>query len=217
MKIGTRSVLYGAHAFYLHPWFIAWGWWKLYGFPFDPRLWVAFFVHDLGYIGKPNMDGEEGEAHVNFGADLMHFLFDRPRWYRTSDMYEHRDDKGFRNVTCMYEKRTYWRDLCRYHSRFWAKKHGEKPSRLCMADKMAIVLTPSWLYVPMVRATGELAEYMGKSHNEEGGKYLNMNLWHEDAFEWHRGMQKYVGKWVEEHVDGREDTWTGASSDASDS
>jgi len=41
-------------------WFVAWGWWTLYGFPFDPRLWVAFFVHDLGYIGKPNMDGPEG-------------------------------------------------------------------------------------------------------------------------------------------------------------
>ncbi len=40
MNVGTRSILYGAHAFWLHPWFVAWGWWRLYGFPWDPRLWV---------------------------------------------------------------------------------------------------------------------------------------------------------------------------------
>ena len=60
MNIGIKSVLFGAHQFLIHPWFVAWGWWTLYGFPFDPRLWVAFFVHGLGYIGKPNMDGPEG-------------------------------------------------------------------------------------------------------------------------------------------------------------
>jgi hypothetical protein len=63
MKIGTRSVLLGAHCFFLHPFFIAYAWWKLYGFRRvratpewqggsyslkDPWLWIAFFVHDLG-------------------------------------------------------------------------------------------------------------------------------------------------------------------------
>ena len=80
MKIGTKSVLFGAHCFFLHPWFVAAAWWKLYGFPWDPRLWVAFFVHDIGYLGKPNMDGPEGERHVEVGARIMSFLFDgRPR------------------------------------------------------------------------------------------------------------------------------------------
>jgi hypothetical protein len=32
MKIGTRSVLLGAHCFFLHPFFIAYAWWKLYVF-----------------------------------------------------------------------------------------------------------------------------------------------------------------------------------------
>ena len=68
MTVGTKSVLFGAHQFLIHPWFVAWGWWTLYGFPLDPRLWVAFFVHDLGYIGKPNMDGPEGETHPLLGA-----------------------------------------------------------------------------------------------------------------------------------------------------
>lgn len=35
MKIGTKSVLYGAHCFIIHPWFVALAWWKLYGFPWD--------------------------------------------------------------------------------------------------------------------------------------------------------------------------------------
>ena len=48
MKVGTKSVLFGAHAFWLHPFFVAVAWTRLYGFPWDPRLWVAFFVHDLG-------------------------------------------------------------------------------------------------------------------------------------------------------------------------
>ncbi|MDQ6662779.1 MAG: hypothetical protein M3Z23_00090, partial [Acidobacteriota bacterium] len=44
MKIGTRSVLFGAHQFLLHPVFLAIAWRRLYGFPWDPRLWAAFFL-----------------------------------------------------------------------------------------------------------------------------------------------------------------------------
>src|SRR5690348_11894818 len=47
-SIGTKSVICGAHCFFLHPWFVALAWWKLYGFPWDPRLWFAFWLHDLG-------------------------------------------------------------------------------------------------------------------------------------------------------------------------
>jgi hypothetical protein len=79
MKIGTKSVLFGAHQFLIHPWFVAAAWWKLYGFPWDPRLWVAFILHDLGYWGKPNMDGPEGETHVEWAANVMGYLFDRNR------------------------------------------------------------------------------------------------------------------------------------------
>src|SRR5882757_8921986 len=85
VTIGTKSVLFGAHCFFLHPWFVAAGWCKLYGFPWDPRLWVAFFVHDLGYLGKPNMDGPEGESHPEFGAKVMGFLFDHDKIYIKSE------------------------------------------------------------------------------------------------------------------------------------
>jgi len=183
MTIGTKSVLFGAHCFFLHPWFVAAAWWKLYGFPFDPRLWLAFVVHDLGYIGKSNMDGPEGETHVELGAQIMEFFF------------------GWQ-----------WGNFSRYHSRFYAKKDGVRPSRLCIADKLAIALTPAWLYLPMVRATGEIHEYMALAKKRnlagEGGKYVHMTLGTTDQCVWYADVQRYVYQWVQEHKDGREDTWT---------
>lgn len=169
MKIGTRSVLIGAHCFFVHPWFVAWGWWKLYGFPLDPRLWLAFFVHDLGYIGKPNMDGPEGEDHVLFGAKLMSTFFGVD-WYLFSLL----------------------------HSRYYAKRMGMKPSRLCAADKMAIALTPWWLYIPMVRLTGEIREYKAvEKHREEHGDW-EAATWRDDRL-WFKSLQGSMEKWAIEN------------------
>jgi len=196
--VGTRSVLYGAHCFLLHPWFVAWAWWRLYGFPWDPRLWAAFAVHDLGYWGKPNMDGPEGEAHPALGAVIMARLFD-----------------GRRVVPVAVGGRLLWLGnwghFTLLHSRFLAKALRLQPSRLCIADKLAIALTPSWLYLPMVRATGELNEYMAhaKRHREahmdgsEAAEVTSIN-----ARSWHAGVQSYCRRWALEHRDGKIDTWT---------
>jgi hypothetical protein len=182
MRIGTKSVLFGAHCFFIHPWFVALAWWKLYGFPFDPRLWVAFFVHDLGYIGKPNMDGEEGELHPHFGAIIMHHLFDRSA-YR-------------------------WHDFCLCHSRYLAKRYGLKPSRLCFADKLSFALTPAWLYLPMTRATGELNEYLKNAQRAESSHWKPTGY---DARLWHAQLCVYMALWVTEHKDGADYTWTSAN------
>jgi hypothetical protein len=189
MKVGTKSVLFGAHCFFIHPWFVFVAWWKLYGFPFDPRLWIAFFVHDLGYFGKPNMDGEEGERHPEWGAKLMYKLFD----------YEFINQFGTKYHTKI------WHDFCLYHSRFYAKKNGAQPSRLCVADKLSICLEPSWLYLPRVRWSGEINEYM---KNAENGKYVTMRIPTKSQKEWFKGVQTYLNNWVEEHKDGKTDTWT---------
>lgn len=183
MTVGTKSVLFGAHCFVLHPWFVARAWWTLYGFPWDPRLWVAFFVHDLGYIGKPNMDGPEGEHHPVFGAKVMSY-FGR-RWYL----------------------------FALTHSRYFAKTIGRRPSRLCMADKLAIALTPAWLYLPMVRATGEIREYMAHAKHRVLG---NINITDEEKArvvsqnqrDWYAGVQSYCRRWAVAHRDGAIDTWT---------
>jgi hypothetical protein len=187
MKVGTKSVLFGAHCFLLHPWFVFAAWRQLYGFPLDPRLWLAFAVHDLGYLGKPNMDGPEGERHTDLGARIMSVAFGKR-----------------------------WGDFCRYHSRYAAKRDGRKPSRLCSADKLAIALTPAWLYLPMARLTGELSEYMSRAkvraaNNERLSAEERRRVNSESAALWYSGVQAYMRRWVEAHKDGAADTWTASA------
>jgi hypothetical protein len=196
VPIGTRSILIGAHCICIHPWLVALAWWKLYGFPWDPRLWAAFFLHDIGYLGKPNMDGEEGEAHVELGAWIMHVLFDRPALV-IKDRQSLADRK--------------WHDFTLYHSRFYAKNDGVNPSPLCAADKLALYLTPWWLYLPMIRLTGEIKEYMelSKARTEAGEpKYSSQKLSTDSEKSWCFDVQEYARRWAMEHADGRPDTWT---------
>ncbi len=220
MKIGTKSVLFGAHQFLIHPWFVAWAWWKLYGFPFDPRLWVAFFVHDLGYWGCADMDGEEGEWHVVLGAKIMGWLFDEdplkagPRWIASAIDWINRGER-------------FWYCFCFYHSRYMAKRYGVKHSRLCVADKLAVALEPWWLYLPRVILTGEIDEYMSRAGGAVGSKYtgepklhkysglnllsndLGLSLWTRRRI-WFDRMTNYLLRWSYVHRDGRDDTWTRA-------
>lgn len=212
MRTGTKSVLFGAHAFWLHPWFVALAWWKLFGFPWDPRLWVAFFVHDLGYFGKPNMDGPEGETHPYWAANVMYRLFDVgvPRQWtkRICDRIW-----GDRNEHAHFR----WYDFVLYHSRFLAKRDRAQPSLLCVADKLAVALEPWWLYLPRVIATGEIREYMSlaavrdpasKYAGEPPTKYESMGLDLSSRRAWFLNMTDYLRRWAYEHRDGRADTWT---------
>lgn len=150
MTIGTKSILYGAHAFWLHPFFVAKAWTQLYGFPFDPRLWVSFFFHDIGYAGKPNMDGPEGETHPYLGASLVTKLCG-----------------------------TVWGDFTLLHSRSLAKTLGRMPSKLCAADKLAFCLTPKWLYLKMVNLTGEIHEYKSVYLRKYNGLHVSDDGWHD--------------------------------------
>ena len=199
MKVGTKSVLYGYHCLLIHWMFVARGWYHLYGFRsvvigrvdihdsklgatyhktvstslWDPRLWLVFFVHDLGYWGKPNMDGAEGERHPEWACGFLNARLGAP-----------------------------WGAFSLLHSRFYAKKMKLPVSPLCYADKLAIVYMPGWLYLPMIHATGEVHEYMKDAQRmiEAGG--------HPDSKAWLRDVKDYVTRWVEEHKDGKDDTWT---------
>jgi hypothetical protein len=218
MNIGTKSVLFGVHQFLLHPFMLAIGWWKAYGFRavpighrtvwddtkvgrtavlrrarrrevrarlLDPRLWVAFAVHDLGYLGKPNMDGPEGETHPELGASIMRRLFGEA-----------------------------WGDLVLLHSRYYSKKLGRPVSPLCFADKWVIVLEPAWLYLPRVWLSGELREFVANGQNRVRGSSAGLteseaaDLLSGEALRWHRGMVSYMRRWIAEHQDGKPDTWT---------
>ena len=163
MKIGTRSILFGVHQFAIHPWFVAWAWWRLYGFPCDLRLWVAFFVHDLGYWGKPNLDGPEGERHPEFGAKVMSVFFDTIGQHNRIDVLQRDGNALFGS----------WSSFCLFHSRFLAKQAGMPYSRLCVADKLAIALTPAWLYLPMAWLSGELMEYMQGKGGKNTGRWAD--------------------------------------------
>lgn len=206
MKVGTKSVLFGAHCFFIHPWFVAWAWWKLYGFPWDLRLWVAFFIHDLGYWGSPNMDGPEGERHPEWGARVMARLFDGP------DQPEGLTRLKIGDGPWTFEFGR-WGRLVLFHSRFYAKKYFQRPSRLCIADKLAICLTPWWLYRITAGMTGEIREYRGVAAARSEGDHERPELSDRD---WYLGMQAYMRRWVEEHRDGRADTWTPDSREARD-
>ncbi len=226
MKLGTKSVLFGAHQFLIHPIVLAIAWWQLYGFPWDPRLWVAFVVHDLGYLGKPNLDGPEGETHVELGASIMHFLFDRRQEFGvvttddpvevakfidqgySASIDEYEGKRHFRG--CAIHRSTRWRDFCLYHSRFYAKKHGAQVSKLCLADKMAIVVMPTWLWVTLCKLTGELQEYLFKAqtNREQESKYVSMNIYDPDPYQFYENVKTYLRKWIEAHRLGQEDTWT---------
>jgi hypothetical protein len=204
MQLGTRSVLYGAHCLFIHPWFVAAAWFRLFGFrqvpdPYlgsvslwNPLLWLAFFVHDIGYVGKPNMDGPEGELHPAIGADILGRI------------------AGIN-----------WWSFVFYHSRFLAKGDGAPYSMLCVADKLAVAMEPWWLYLPRVRASGEVIEYMhlAGAINEQskyhGEPHAGVVTGTTDR-DWFEAMTTYMRKWVAEHRDGRQDLWTPGRRQAAD-
>jgi len=172
MKLGTKSVLFGGHCFFIHPIFVFIAWWKLYGFPYDPRLWIAFFVHDLGYFGKPNMDGKEGELHPYFGAKIMGVF--GQNWY----------------------------DFTLYHSRYLAKKNNAQYSKLCVADKYSIYITPGWLYLPMANLTGEIHEYMKNAKRSSSTIDISSQI------NWFNSVREHMKNWALEHKDIKNDSWT---------
>lgn len=85
-------------------------------------------------------------------------------------------------------------EICRRHSRFYARARGLMVSKLGAADKLAFVLTPAWLYLPLARASGELWEYMERSRNRQmGDEHFTDVEWAEvtstDPPQWLRGLQ----------------------------
>jgi hypothetical protein len=184
MKVGTKSILFGGHCFLLHGFFVAWAWKRLYGWPMRFRLWVAFFVHDLGYWGKTAMDDEEGQKHPELGGRIMGRLFGRE-----------------------------WELFTLCHSRHYADLNGLPVSRLCVADKLAVTLTPAWLYLLLVRASGEIEEYLQNWENAIAQNNSRVKLHHRAHSDlpreiaWQRGLFSYFRAWVKQHHEGGEDTW----------
>ncbi len=215
--VGTRSVLYGVHAFWLHPLFTFIGWCQLYGFPKDPRIWLAIFLHDLGYLFQrcPNMDGPEGEQHPLWAARVMSYLFDRIPLHSGPEAFlrswVRAEDANGQPVFIGP-----WGQLCLFHSRFYAKRFGASPSRLCFADKLVPSIEPWWLYLPRAWLSGELREYLSLAGGKNGSKYAHEpndaetdRLVHSERWrDWYHGMARFSKQYALAHKDGRSDTWT---------
>lgn len=129
MTRGSKSLLFGVHQFIWHPATVLIAWIRLYGRPNWKEV-ICIIVHDWGYWGSPNMDGEEGECHPEIGARIAGALFGREYY-----------------------------DLCLLHSRHYARKVNREPSRLCWADKMSIIHDPWWFYLLRACLSGEIKEY----------------------------------------------------------
>jgi hypothetical protein len=71
---------------------------------------------------------------------------------------------------------------------------------------LAFVLTPWWLYLPMTRATGELAEYIAVSQERQAGDHSFTEserslLASGNARPWLIALQAYTQRWVGQHRD----------------
>ena len=177
MRIGTKSVFIGAHQILIHPAAVFLAWHELYGWPTWEEA-VCIFVHDLGYIGKKNIDGgptqlpdgsydyEEGCYHPVWAALFAGDWLDidpEIEWSlggcdMTSNDWWRRDPE-WRDRVVTKKTNHYWSDLCLYHSRSTAKQYGKEPSKLCWADKLSVKFDPWWLYLPRVILSGEIHEF----------------------------------------------------------
>jgi len=235
MQIGTRSVLFGAHQFLIHPLFVLWACRRLYGTALHVQVVTAAFCHDLGYWGKDGLDTPDGERHVEFGARLMALLFDSRRIEvgsvvrtRTGEMVvvEHPEQAARLSAQAGAVVFNTWGQYSLLHSRFYAKRLGLPVSQLCAADKLSLN-EPWWLYLPRVIASGEVWEFLFNA--TQPSKYsgdantpdmpiditraeINARRLTPRTFramrQWHARLRVYMTAWVEEHRDGRLDTWT---------
>lgn len=151
MCVGSKSLLFGVHQFVWHPVTVWLAWVHLN--KSYPRWWecVAIFTHDLGYWGKPDMDGEEGRRHPPAGAHLAYtWTYNLARFFGMSDS----DARG----------RAYraWK-LSIGHSRYYAAQIGIEVSKLFYADKCAILFDPKYFYLFRAILSGELWEYISNA------------------------------------------------------
>jgi hypothetical protein len=83
-----------------------------------------------------------------------------------------------------------------------------------LADKLAFVLTPAWLYIPMARLSGELQEYMRvSSERQVGARVSNFELSllkSRNPQVWLEGLKLYTRRWIEQHQNGSRNRWTEA-------
>lgn len=173
MTRGTKSLLFGAHQFLIHPIMVTISWWVLFGRLPTWREAICIVIHDVGYLGCQTMDGEDGTEHPRRGAELA------GRWFGAE-----------------------FEALVAGHSRHFAKVHGyDSLSPLFAADKLAVGLTPALLYLPGAILSGEVAEYI-PGHKESRGRFgAGRTL--RDKIAWFRWVRGVMRRQAFEYMTGR--------------
>ncbi len=152
MKIGPKSVLFGVHQFVWHPVTVALAWKRVH------RRWpnwkelIAIAMHDLGYIGCSDMDGESGSVHPSRSCLLW--------WtaaYRIAKLIPSKHQAAFDAIASDIS------DLIEGHSGKHCKDLGLIPSDLYLPDKVSVLYDPDWFYLLRSWLTGEIHEYVGNS------------------------------------------------------
>jgi hypothetical protein len=150
MKRGTKSVLFGYHSFWLHPFFVLAALRKN-KIKLSVYWILAAFFHDLGYWGSPNMDGEEGVEHPIKSSRMLWQFFERCKIFAVAEVF---GKLGFVVRFLMHLE-----DEIIYHSRTIAKRYQRQMSTLGYADKLAFTFYPRWLLRVLYFFSGEFEEY----------------------------------------------------------
>lgn len=206
MKIGTKSVLFGAHQFLLHPLVLALAWWKLHRFnrvDIGDRQVADTLQDEYGQRWPCPVYRPEYASLWRPALWVAFIVHDWGYWGKPNmdgPEGELHPLAGAAIMRALFGEP--WGRFTLYHSRYFARRDNADPSPLCVADKLAIALLPWWLYLPMTRATGELHEYMSDPKYQDG-RTADMS-----PRQWYTNCQGYVREWVDAHRHGGRDTWT---------
>lgn len=157
-------MLFGVHAFWIHPIVVACAWKRLYGvWPSGLAEWAAIALHDVGYFGLPNLDGAQGRQHPEISARIAAYLL--------------------RKQPKVAKKAV---DLILGHSKYYCRKHGRKVSKLYAPDKASILFEPKWFYFLRALLSGELAEFTQhapKRFRAGPRRYIRWTIWYYSRIE----------------------------------
>lgn len=135
LSLGTKTLLFGVHQVFIHPFMVTVSWIILYKSLPSWRELVCIFIHDWGYWGKADLKGRQGDMHPLLGARIAKTLFG-PKF----EMF------------------------ILGHSTFFCKRMAIPCSKLMAPDKYWHCIIPYWFYWILAAPTGELRHYRDLNH-----------------------------------------------------
>lgn len=135
MRLGTKTMLFGVHQLFVHPFLVTISWILLYKSLPSYKELFCIFIHDWGYFGKKDLKGADGDTHPELGANIAGKLLGKK-----------------------------WGDFILGHSTFYAARKEIGVSKLMAPDKYWHCIVPYWLYALLSIPTGEMKHYRKLNH-----------------------------------------------------